>query len=108
MKRRQLTCKESLAHICGEMDEHIDSPKCREIKKHLEACPNCAAYLDGLKKTVRLYRDYPCPKLPDKCRKELLATLKSRALRRQPRRAKVRETSSLSKKRTGLRKSRRY
>ncbi len=82
---KHLTCKESLAHICAEMDEHIESQKCREIKKHLEACPNCAAYLDSLKKTVRLYREYPCPKLPRRCRKELLATLKPKARKRQPR-----------------------
>jgi anti-sigma factor RsiW len=105
MKQKHLTCKESLAHICGEMDEHIDSPKCREIKKHLAACPSCAAYLDSLKKTIRLYREYPCPKLPGRCRQELLATLKAKALRRQTRPAKIREASSLPKKRTGGRKS---
>jgi hypothetical protein len=86
MKQKHLTCKESLARICTEMDEHLDSPKCREIKKHLEACPSCAAYLDSLKKTVRLYRDYPCPKLPGRCRKEFLTRLKAKAQKRQTRR----------------------
>lgn len=85
MRSKHLSCKESLAHLCGEMDEQIDSPKCREIKKHLEECPNCAAYLDSLKRTVRLYREYPCPKLPAKCRKELLAKLKSETQSRRVR-----------------------
>jgi hypothetical protein len=67
----QLTCKEIAKHICGELDEHLDSPQCRAIKKHMETCPNCTAYLDSLKKTVRFYKYYPGPKLSAKCREEL-------------------------------------
>jgi hypothetical protein len=76
MKKEHLSCKNIVKFICVELDEHIDSPRCREIKKHLKTCPNCAAYLDGLKKTVSLYRQYPNPKVKDRCRKELFAALK--------------------------------
>jgi hypothetical protein len=76
MKKKQLSCKEIAKHIFGELDEQINSARCREIKKHLEACPNCIAYLDSLKKTIYLYREYPNPKLRDKCRKELYSMLK--------------------------------
>lgn len=76
MKKKRLTCKEIAKYICAELDEHLDSPKCRAIKKHLETCPNCTANLDSLKKTLKLYREYPDPKLSDKCRKELFTVLK--------------------------------
>ena len=76
MKKKRVSCKEIAKYVCGELDEHIDSPKCREIKKHMEACPNCTAYLDSLKKTVRLYREYPNPSVTEQCREELFAVLK--------------------------------
>ncbi len=58
------TCKHVYEHICENLDQELDSPQCREIKKHLEACPDCMAYLDSLKKTVSLYRAVPAPKVP--------------------------------------------
>jgi hypothetical protein len=76
MKKEHISCKKIANYICGELDEHIDSPRCREIKKHLKTCPNCTAYLDGLKKTVSLYRQYPNPIIKDRCRKELFDALK--------------------------------
>jgi predicted anti-sigma-YlaC factor YlaD len=76
MKKKRLTCKETAEYICVELDEKINSPKCREIKEHLKNCPNCTSYLDSLKKTVGLYRKYSAPKLSAKCRKELFTKLK--------------------------------
>jgi len=76
MKNKQLSCKNIVKFICGELDELIDSPQCREIKKHLKTCPDCSAYLDSLKKTVHLYRGYPNPKVKDRCRKKLFSLLK--------------------------------
>ena len=76
MKKKLLSCKEIAKYICGELDEHIDSPQCREIKKHLKACPNCTVYLDSLKKTIHLYREYPNPNITENCRKNLYSLLK--------------------------------
>ncbi len=76
MKKHAMRCPEILDHICEELDSKIDSAKCREIKRHLAHCPNCTAYLDSLKKTIRLYKMYPDKKVPKKSRKELFAVLK--------------------------------
>lgn len=76
MKTKHLTCKEIAKHLCGELDEQLDTPKCRAIKKHLSTCPNCTGYLDSLKNTVRLYREYHHPRLTNDCRKKLFAVLK--------------------------------
>jgi hypothetical protein len=70
-----LTCKEIANHICNELDDHIDSPRCRAIKKHLGSCPHCTAYLKNLKQTIHLYREYPHPKVTDRCRKQLFDML---------------------------------
>jgi predicted anti-sigma-YlaC factor YlaD len=75
-KPAKLTCKEIAKHICGELDDKLDSPRCHKIKEHLAKCPNCTAYLDSLKKTIRLYRGYSNPKLSNTCRKELFSVLK--------------------------------
>lgn len=56
-----MTCKGVYRYICENLDADINSPKCRAIKKHLDACPDCSAYLDSLKKTILLYRKEPAP-----------------------------------------------
>lgn len=76
MKLRKIDCLEVSKHVCGDLDEHIDSKECRAIKKHLASCPNCSAYLDSLKKTVLIYQHIPNPRFPHRSRKKLFATLK--------------------------------
>ena len=51
-----MKCKNIYHHICENLDADINSPKCKAIKKHLDECPDCSAYLDSLKKTIVLYR----------------------------------------------------
>ena len=76
MKKKTISCEKMYTHICDNLDQDINSPQCREIKRHLEACPNCVAYLDGLKKTITLYREYPMPKAPKKIRRQIISKLK--------------------------------
>lgn len=78
-KIKVLRCKDVAKHICENLDEKIDSPLCREIKKHLQKCPDCSSNLLSIKKTVKLYRRYPAPKFSSLCHKELgikLSTLR--------------------------------
>jgi hypothetical protein len=74
-KIKVIHCKDVARHICENLDEKIDSLLCREIKKHLQECPDCSANLLSLKKTVKLYRRYPAPKLSSVCHKNLMAKL---------------------------------
>jgi hypothetical protein len=74
-KSKTIRCPDVAKHICENLDEKINSPICREIKKHLQTCPDCSANLLSLKKTVKLYRRYPIPKLSRLCHKELMAKL---------------------------------
>lgn len=69
-------CRDVARHLCENLDYEMNSRECREIRRHLRACPNCSAYLDSLKKTLRLYRKLPDPRVPSKVRKKLHAVLK--------------------------------
>lgn len=69
-------CTDVAEHICEHLDYKLDSRKCREIKKHLETCPNCTAYLDSMKKTVKLYHLVRNPRIPSSSRKKLYKVLK--------------------------------
>lgn len=59
-----MKCKSVYEYICENLDADMNSAKCRAIKKHLAACPDCAAYLDSLKKTILLYKREPGPRVP--------------------------------------------
>jgi hypothetical protein len=72
-----MKCEQVYLHICDNLDQKIDSPQCRQIKQHLEACPDCQAYLDSLKKTVALYRALPVPKMSKQAHRKLFATIRS-------------------------------
>ena len=78
MNLKKIDCLDVAKHVCGDLDEHINSPECRAIKKHLQSCPNCTAYLDSLKKTVLIYQHIPNPRFPKRSRKKLFARLKIR------------------------------
>jgi len=73
---RAVRCKEATKHVCEHLDEEMDSPRCRQIRKHLQECPDCTAYLDGLKKAIKLYRTIPNPHVPHSAHKKLFAVLK--------------------------------
>ncbi len=70
------SCKDMYQHMCENLDNELDSAACRKIRKHIENCENCSAFLDSLKKTVYLYKHYPVPQLPVLAHKELLAIVK--------------------------------
>jgi len=76
MKKKTVHCPDVLKHICEELDTKLTTAQCRELKRHLSKCPNCTAYLDSLKTTIKLYSSVPTEHPPQKLRKQLFATLK--------------------------------
>jgi len=71
----KLRCNEVAKYVCENLDEQLNSRKCRAIKKHLQICPKCAKQLDSLKKTVFLYRNCPTPGISAQTHKKLMAGL---------------------------------
>lgn len=69
-------CNEVTKYVCENLDEQLDSPKCRAIKKHLQTCPNCSKELSDLKKVITLYRKESVPRLDQAVEKRLFAAIK--------------------------------
>lgn len=70
-----MTCRTVFRFLCDNFDVDLNSPKCRKIKLHIDGCKNCSVYLDSLKKTILLYREYATPDVPPTARKKLFAAL---------------------------------
>lgn len=70
-----MNCKKVYTYICEHLDENMNSPRCRAIKRHLDGCPDCQAYLDSVKKVVSLYRMVPTPEVPSAVHKKLIKTI---------------------------------
>ncbi len=71
MKINQVSCKEVMHHICDNLGEELDSPKCRAIKEHLENCDNCQKYFSSVDKTIKFYKLYNVEISPDEHRRLL-------------------------------------
>jgi len=74
MKKQITTCKEVMSHICDSLGEDLDSPKCINIKEHLDSCPTCQKYFESVESTVHFYKKYDV-NLDDEGHKRLLAIL---------------------------------
>jgi predicted anti-sigma-YlaC factor YlaD len=72
----RINCSDVAKHVQVELDQRLSLGAFKRIKAHLRNCPNCAAYLDSLKRIVLLYRNAPPPRLPKKRRERLFAALK--------------------------------
>ena len=58
MHNHSRICHETMAQICDNLGENIDSEFCKEIQDHLEQCPQCCASVNSYKKTVHLYKKF--------------------------------------------------
>lgn len=52
------TCKDVMAHICDNLGEELNSPKCIAIKAHLEGCDSCKKYFTSVDTTIQFYKKY--------------------------------------------------
>jgi len=75
----KLTCREILERLSDYIDEELDPSICDEIEKHMDGCNPCVAFLNTLKKTVRLYNTAGKEvTIPDDVRNDLHSFLKER------------------------------
>lgn len=58
MNETKVSCKEVMSHICENLGEDLDSPKCNEIKLHLDNCDNCQNYFQNVASTISFYKKY--------------------------------------------------
>jgi len=58
MKKPKLVCKDVMEHICENLGENLDSPKCSTIRAHLDNCDNCQNYFRTVEDTIQFYKNY--------------------------------------------------
>ncbi len=58
MNKKKLNCKEIFSSLSLYLDKELDDALCEEIDRHLRKCKPCNAFLDTLRKTVKLYRKF--------------------------------------------------
>ena len=58
MKKHDIICKDVMEHICENLGEQLDSPKCAAIKAHLNNCDNCSNYFKTVEDTIQFYKNY--------------------------------------------------
>jgi hypothetical protein len=56
-------CLKILRGLSAYLDEELAGNVCREIRKHLGACPNCEVFLASLRQTITLCRHVEPPPL---------------------------------------------
>ncbi|MFI5236409.1 MAG: hypothetical protein ACHQLA_00555 [Ignavibacteriales bacterium] len=58
MKKKKVSCKNVMKHICESLCEDLNDERCVEIKNHLESCANCKQYFRSVEITIDCYRKY--------------------------------------------------
>ncbi|HVO73836.1 MAG TPA: hypothetical protein VMT35_07420 [Ignavibacteriaceae bacterium] len=58
MKKKDVSCKDVMHHICENLAEDMNSEKCKNIKEHLEKCKDCQEYLKSVEMTIDCYKKY--------------------------------------------------
>ncbi len=56
-------CLGLLRQLSAYIDDELPADICREIRRHLGACPNCEVFIASLQHTVTLCRHCPAPQL---------------------------------------------
>lgn len=80
-QHRKGRCLRILRELSAYLDDELSADVCREIRRHLGACPNCEDFLASLRQTVSLCRHVPAPALSatDRTRMRDAILLRARA-----------------------------
>lgn len=70
-------CKRIFALLSEYLDAELPAETCEEVAAHLSGCPPCVEFLESLKRTMELCRDYRPGEMPPplsaQAREELFA-----------------------------------
>jgi len=54
LRRKDIVCKQAVELVTDYLEGALSRRDRRRFETHLKACPNCAAYLEQIKVTIRL------------------------------------------------------
>lgn len=70
-----MECRELFARLSEYLDDEVPPDVCEAIRRHVDACGRCEAFLATLRFTVDLCRCLPPPPMPDDLRRRLQALI---------------------------------
>jgi anti-sigma factor RsiW len=71
LRRKDLVCRQAVELVTDYLDGALSRRERRRLETHLRACPNCAAYLEQIKMTIRLTGTIEPEDLPSEARADL-------------------------------------
>ena len=54
LRRRDIVCQQAVELVTDYLEGALSRRDRRRFEAHLKACPNCSAYLEQIKATIRL------------------------------------------------------
>lgn len=66
-------CRQLVDRLSEYIDGELPVDLCARIEEHCKDCRPCEAFIESLRRTVRLIESDEAPRLPDEARAELLA-----------------------------------
>jgi len=74
-------CIKVLQRLSAYLDDELSVSICKEIRKHMGACPNCEVFVTSLRQTISLCRCADVPSLSPaakaRLRREILRAIRS-------------------------------
>ena len=69
-------CNQFYKLMCEDLEQKLNSPQCRALRRHLQECSRCSSCLEEVRETIELFRRYKEPPLPRGARRKLFEALK--------------------------------
>ena len=60
------------------IEEELQGGVMAALRRHLEACENCSAFINTLRRTIVMMRDLPLVKAPDSIKRNIIETVSKR------------------------------
>jgi anti-sigma factor RsiW len=73
LRRREIVCQQAVELVTDYLEGALSRRDRRRFEVHLKACPNCAAYLEQIKTTIRLTGAIAPDDLTEEARTDLTA-----------------------------------
>ena len=71
LRRPDLVCQDAVELVTDYLDGALSRRDRRRLEKHLQACPNCSAYLEQIRTTIALTGTIGPDELSPEARRDL-------------------------------------
>jgi predicted anti-sigma-YlaC factor YlaD len=71
LRRRDIACQQAVELVTNYLEGVLTRRDRRRFEIHLKTCPNCSAYLEQIKMTIRLAGEIEVEDLTPEARQEL-------------------------------------